>query len=162
MTDWPQTCTPEQDLYHALELFRYADHAVLPVVSREHPSEFLGVLARRKIFDTLVSHVSGLKKIALREHEGLLEIDQETRLEHLLTPVGDTNGPQIRRLMVPLDAVGKSVRESDFRNRYGVQIVAIEEPDGSIQCPANPNARLDASQRLLAIMESAKDPSQDG
>lgn len=162
MTEWTQTCTPEQDLYHALELFRYAEHAVLPVVSREHPAQFLGVLARRKIFDTLVSHVSGLKEIALREHQGLLEIDEETRLEHLLTPVGDAHGPQIRRLMVPLDAVGKSVRESDFRNRYGVQIVAIEQPDGSMQCPADPNARLNASQRLLAIMEIEKESSQAG
>ena len=68
--------------------------------------------------------------------------------------MGDLHGPQIQRLMVPLDAVGQSVRQSDFRNRYGVQIVAIEYPDGTIQCPADPNARLEASHRLLVIMQS--------
>ncbi len=154
MTEPAVKCMPDQELYHALELFRQVEYAVLPVVSRKHPTRFLGVLQRRKILDTLFTHVAGLKEFAISEHRGLLEIDQETRLEQLLAPVGDVNGPHVRRLMVPLDAVGLSVRESDFRNRYGVQIVAIEHPDGSIQCPADPNARLEASHRLLVIMQS--------
>ncbi len=152
MTDPVAKCLPDQELYHALEIFRQIDGQVLPVVSRKHPTRFLGVLERRKIFDTLLTHVAGLKEFAVSEHKGLLEIDQETRLEHLLAPMGDANGPMIRRLMVPLDAVGRTVRESDFRNRYGVQIVAIEHADGTMQCPADPNTRLEASHRLLVLM----------
>jgi CIC family chloride channel protein len=154
MTEPAAKCMPDQELYHALELFRHVDYAVLPVVSRKHPTRFLGILEKRKILDTLFTHITGLKELALSEHKGLLEIDQETRLEQLLGPMGDLHGPQIQRLMVPLDAVGQSVRQSDFRNRYGVQIVAIEYPDGTIQCPADPNARLEASHRLLVIMQS--------
>ncbi|MHB8902167.1 MAG: cation:proton antiporter regulatory subunit, partial [Thermoguttaceae bacterium] len=131
------------------------DHAALPVVSRKNPERLLGVLERRKIIHILFDHVAGLKELALSEHRGLLEIDQETRLEQLLGPMGDLRGPEIQRLMVPLDAVGQSVRQSDFRNRYGAQIVAIEDPDGTMLCPVDPNTRLRADQRLLVIRQPA-------
>ncbi len=160
MTEPAVRCMPDQELYHALELFRQVDYAVLPVVSRKHPTRFLGVLERRKILDTLFTHVAGLKELALSEHRGLLQIDRETRLEQLLAPMGGADGPHVQRLMVPLDAVGRSVRQSDFRNRYGAQIVAIEHPDGSIQCPADPDTRLEASQRLLVIVQSEPGTSQ--
>lgn len=153
MTTSVPSCTPSQNLYYALELFRQAGLTVLPVVSHQHRTRFLGVLERRKIIEILFNHVGGLKELALSEHKGLLEIDRETHLEQLLAPVGDANGPRVCRLMVPLDAVGLSVRQSDFRNRYGMQIVAIEQPDGTLQCPADPNTRLETSHRLLVLMQ---------
>jgi len=58
----------------------------------------------------------------------------------------------IQRFIVPMDAVGKSLRETDFRRTYGAQIIAVEKPDGTIQCPPDLDAPLATGQRLLAIV----------
>jgi CIC family chloride channel protein len=150
---------PDRTLYHALELFRHDDRDVLPVVSEDEPRRLLGVLRRRRILHALLGRIGGLKDLVLEEHQGLSAIDREAHLDHLLMALGPGKGLEVRRLMVPLDAVGRSIRKSDFRNRYGLQIVAVERPDGTIQCPADPDAPLEASQRLLAI---ASTPSPAG
>ena len=36
--------------------------------------------------------------------------------------------------------LGKSIAESQFRNRYGLQIVAVEQPDETVQCPPDLHA----------------------
>jgi len=128
-------------------------------VSEDEPRRLLGVLRRRRILHALLGRIGGLKDLVLEEHQGLSAIDREAHLDHLLMALGPGKGLEVRRLMVPLDAVGRSIRKSDFRNRYGLQIVAVERPDGTIQCPADPDAPLEASQRLLAI---ASTPSPAG
>ena len=51
MNDRSDVLTPDGSLYHALELFRQGKQSVLPVVSREPPHRFLGVVSRRAIFE---------------------------------------------------------------------------------------------------------------
>lgn len=59
--------------------------------------------------------------------------------------------------MWTLQAVGKSLRKADFRRQFGAQVIGIEQPDGSIQCPPDPNAPLRTSQRLVAIVGDTTD-----
>jgi hypothetical protein len=160
MNEHTDVLTPEGNLYDALEFFRLGKQAVLPVVSREPPHRFLGTLDRRAIFEALVERVNGLKEFALREHEGLSAMEEEARLDHLLMAVAGGSGPQVRRLMVPLEALGKSIYQSQFRNRYGLQIVAVELTDGSIHCPPDVHAVLDASHRLLVIAGTEPDRTE--
>ncbi len=155
MNDCTDALTPDGSLYQALELFRHGKHSVLPVVSREAPHRFLGTVSRRAIFDALVERVNGLKEFALGEHAGLLAIEEEARLDHLLIAIAGESGPRVRRLMVPLDVIGKSIQQSQFRNRYGLQIVALERPDGTLQCPPELHVVLDGSYRLLVIAGAA-------
>ncbi len=151
MNERTDALTPDDSLYHALELFRHGRHSVLPVVSREAPHRFLGTVSRRTIFDALVERVNGLKELALGEHAGLLAIEEEARLDHVLIAMAGDSGPRVKRLMVPLDVIGKSIRQSRFRNCYGLQIVALERPDGTLECPPNLHTVLDGSYRLLVI-----------
>ncbi len=151
MTERVTTLQPDHNLYYALEIFRNENHDVLPVVSKAVPHRFLGVLTRRRVFDAMLSRVSGLKEFIVQEHKGLLAFDEEAQLDHLLMPVGPSNRPAVRRLMVPLSVVGQSIRHAQFRNRFGLQIVAIEQPDGSVQCPPDLDEPLDVGHRLLVI-----------
>ncbi len=151
MNEQTHALTPDRSLYDALEVFRNSQRAVLPVVSREPPHYFLGAVSRRTIFDTLVERIHSMKEIALGEHKGLLAIEEEARLDHLLMAVTNGHGPQVKRLMVPLEVLGKSIHESQFRSRYGLQIVAVEQPDGVIQSPPDLYVPLESSQRLLVI-----------
>lgn len=114
MNDRSDVLTPDGSLYHALELFRQGKQSVLPVVSREPPHRFLGVVSRRAIFEALVDRVNGLTDFAVREHQGLLAIEEEARLYHLLTAVTGGNGPQVRRLMVPLEASASRLLSLSF------------------------------------------------
>ena len=58
----------------------------------------------------------------------------------------------IQRLLVPLQVVGKPRREADFRRQFGAQVIAIEESDGSIQRPPDPDTPLQTSRCLVAIV----------
>ncbi len=45
-----------------------------------------------------------------------------------------------------------AAREADFRRTFGVQVLAIEQPDGTLQCPPDLNAPLQTSPRLVAVV----------
>ncbi|MEN6493887.1 MAG: chloride channel protein [Thermoguttaceae bacterium] len=144
---------PDDDLYYALEMFRRENGNVLPVVAREQPQRWLGMLARRRVFDAVMRQAEASREFIAREYAGLLAIDQEARLENLLTTLAPTPTARIKRLMVPLELLGKSIRQSQFRSRYGGQIIAIEDSDGSLQCPPDLDRPLESQQRLLALVE---------
>ncbi len=143
---------PDDDLYHALELFRREGQTVLPVVGREEPRAWLGMLTRHRVFAAVKEQIEKSRDFLLQEYEGLLAIDQEARLDNLLLAVSPAEPLRLKRLSVPGEVVGRSIRASDFRARYGSQIVAVEEPDGSIQCPPDPDRPLGADLRVLAIV----------
>ncbi len=69
---------------------------------------------------------------------------------------------KIQRLIVPVQAVGLSLRDADFRRKYGVQVIAIEQADGSIQCPPDVEGPLKTDQRLIGIRSPGPDPSAPG
>jgi len=66
--------------------------------------------------------------------------------------VAPTKTDLVQRLLVPLQAVGKSLREADFRRNFQAQVIAIEEPDGTLVCPPPLDEPLRTDQRLLAIV----------
>ncbi len=154
---------PDDNLYEALELFRRENHDVLPVVDEAPPHEWMGMLTRTSVFHALSSQVESSRQFILEEYSGLIAMDQEAALDNLLKAVSPQNGLRIERLMVPLDALGKSISQCDFRKTYGIQIIGIEFPDGSLESPPNINATLVSSYRLLAIVTHGQlTPSHDG
>ena len=48
-------------------------------------------------------------------------------------------------------AVKRVVVYGDFRREFGVQVIAIELPDGSLVCPPDPDLPLETKYRLVAI-----------
>ncbi len=143
---------PDDTLYHALELFRRSRCNVLPVVSRDEPRGWLGMLTRSRVYALLKEQIAASKEHILQEHSGLLAIEEEAMLEHLLMAVLPVEGARVERLMVPIEMEGQSIRQSRFQTRYGRQLIAIEEPDGFIQCPPDLDLPLKSHHRLLAIV----------
>ncbi len=150
------TLWPDDNLYEALELFRHENYDVLPVVSEGPDHEWMGMLTRTSVFQAMSTQVESSRQFILEEYSGLIAMDQEAALDNLLKAVSPQKGLRIERLMVPLDALGKSISQCDFRKTYGIQIIGIELPDGSLESPPNINATLASSYRLLAIVTPAQ------
>ena len=152
MTEDLAAVFPDEDLYQALNVFRRENHDVLPVVSRDRERRWLGMLTRERVYETLRHHADETQRLVLREHAGLSAFEQEAQLQQLVMGVAPLRTDMIQRLIVPLQAVGQSLREADFRRRFGAQVIAIEQPDGTIQCPPDLDTPLSTKQRLVAIV----------
>ncbi len=158
MTDRLATVFADEDVYQALNVFRFENHDVLPVISRGRRRRWVGMLTRASVYRALRRHIDDTQRIVLREHAGLSAIEQEGQLQNLVLGVSPVHTDRVKRLMVPLQAIGLSLRESNFGRRFNAQVVAIQQPDGEIQCPPDLDAPLSTSQRLLAIVS---DPPSD-
>lgn len=161
MTQTLSTVDPDDDAYHALTLMAQDNHIVTPVVTEDN--RFVGMLSRHEVYAAVREQLDQMRSHLLLEHEGLAAIDREENLHQLVMGVAAPKTENIQRLLVPIQAVGRSLRESDFRREFGVQVIAVEMPDGTIQCPPDPDAPLQTSHRLVAIVLDAPQspPQQD-
>ncbi len=152
MTEELATVFADDDLYSALNVFRIENHDVLPVVSRDRRRRWVGMLTRERVFEAVRQRVQETQQAVMKEHAGLAAIEQEGQLQQLVMGVNPMRTDQIQRLIVPMQALGKSLRDADFRRNFGAQVIAIEKPDGSIQCPPDIDAPLTMSDRLVAVV----------
>ena len=152
MTSKLDVIHPEMDVYQSLTQFKQNRHDVLPVVSSDGTNKWVGMLSRERIFEAIRGHLAQTQRMMFEEHAGLSAIEQEGRLQQLVMGVAPVKRDMIQRILVPIDVIGKSLREADFRKKYGAQIIAVEEPDGTVSCPPDLDAPLHASQRLLAAV----------
>ena len=155
MTEDLRTVDEDDDVYHALTLMSRDNHIVAPVVSRDATRRFRGMLTRASVYEAVRRRVDEMRDHLLAEHTGLAGIEHEEKLDQLVLGVSTAKRENVQRLLVPLQAVGKSLRESNFRRDFGVQVIAVEQPDGTLQCPPDPDAPLRTSQRLVAIVSEA-------
>jgi K+/H+ antiporter YhaU regulatory subunit KhtT len=135
--------------------FRRSQHHVLPVI-RAADGRWLGMLLRERVFASLQKQIAKTQAAMLSEHDGLAAIHQEAEIQQIVLGIVPTRGQRIERLMVPMDAVGKTLREADFRRNFGAHVIAIEQPDGKVTCPPDLNAPLMLNQRLLAIVQESE------
>ncbi len=155
MREQPATLTPEDTLYRSLELFRLHQCNVLPVVARK-TRNWLGMLTRRTRVRCVRKQRNAMaKEHIIREHAGLFTIEQDAQLEEFMAALAPLQNGTLQRLMVPLDIVGQSIRQSQFQRRFGHQVVAIEAADGTLQSPPDLDRPLKTGDRLLAIVELA-------
>ncbi|MFQ5412573.1 MAG: CBS domain-containing protein, partial [Phycisphaerae bacterium] len=152
MTERLATVSPEMDVYQAMAEFRRGNHQVLPVIARGKGDRWLGMLSRERVFQAIRDNLAETQEQMFREHASLAAIEQEGQLQQLVMGVSPMGRDMIQRLLVPMDAVGRSLREADFRRHYGAQVIAIEQSDGRIECPPNLDRPLETHQRLLAVV----------
>ena len=102
----------------------------------------LSAKRRRRIFGIteLVGIVSGLSAI-----------DPKASLHQLVMGVSAPRTDNIQRLLMPLQAVGRSLRKSDFRRRFGVQVIALGQPEGTIPSPPDPPSPWRMDRGLVAV-----------
>jgi K+/H+ antiporter YhaU regulatory subunit KhtT len=146
------TVSPDDNVYAALARMARDNHIVVPVVSGDGREEFLGMLSRHDIYAAVRRQLETMRRDLLVEHAGLAAIDREEGLHQLVMGAAAPKVDNIQRLLVPMQAVGHSLRESDFRRNFGVQVIAVEHADGTMECPPDPDRPLDTSQRLVAIV----------
>ena len=109
------------------------------------------MLSRRDVIDKLHRELERSHEAAFREHLGLRAIKDDVRIDQLIMGL-PVEHADVQRLFVPIDAIGKSLRECDFRRQYHAQVIAIEQRDGSLQCPPDLDRPLSTDQRLLAVV----------
>ncbi len=161
MTQDLTTVSPDDNVYQALAVMSRDNHIVMPVVAGREESRFLGMLTRADVYSAVRQRFDAMRESILAEHEGLGVIDHEEKLDQLVMGVTAHKHDQVQRLLVPLQAVGRSLRESDFRREFGIQVIAIEQPDGTIECPPNVDHPLQTSQRLVAIVTDTNPEDDD-
>jgi chloride channel protein, CIC family len=156
MTTRLVTLYPDEALYAALDMFDRSEHEVLPVVGRGRDRAWLGMLSRAQVASSLRTAMERVGQAVASEHAGLKALQTDVRVEQLLLTM-PAHDVKIQRLFVPIDAVGKTLRECGFRRRYNADVIAIEEPDGSIKCPPPIDTALKTEQRLLAVVHRIHD-----
>ncbi|MAX26988.1 MAG: hypothetical protein CMJ19_21040 [Phycisphaeraceae bacterium] len=151
MTENVAFISPEDDLFSSLAIFAREDHEVLPVLDLGDRSKWLGMLERKAIVDHLHERLAQTHTQAFSEHEGLGALEADLQVDQLILGVSNTHA-NIQKLFVPLTAVGKSLKQCDFRKQFNAQVIAIELADGSIQTPPDLDAPLRTDQRLLTVV----------
>jgi len=157
MTEHVTTVQPQQTVYEALNELRRGGHNALPVVSREPPGRWLGMLTRERILEAIHRDLEETQQAVLQEHGGLAAIGTEGQLQELAAGLAPRRRPEMQRLLVPLQAVGLSLRQADFRRNFGAQVIAIEQPDGTLQCPPDIDTPLRTDQRLVALVSNVEE-----
>ena len=158
MTTRITSVAPNDDLSQVLSVFKHTGHEVLPVMARRYGNRWVGMIRRQQVVDILRTDLKERHHAVLREHGHLEAIDQDLGLHQMLLPMSsDTH--QLQRLFVPIQAVGQSLRESDFRRKFNAQVIAIEKPDGTVRCPPDLDMPLTTDLRLLVLRdEGEKEP----
>ncbi len=144
----------DNDVYASLELFRRCRAEALPVVEGDHL--FAGVLTRAAILDTIRKGLTKERLQLLREHSGLATLAQEGRLQELFDELAAPAQDAVRRLPVPEEAVGKSLRELDYRRKHGAEVIAIETDTEGILSPPDPGRPLRETDVLVLLQAAAK------
>jgi Mg/Co/Ni transporter MgtE len=141
---------PDDDLYGTLDIFRRYNLDALPVVAGAS-TEFAGMLTRRDILQFLREYLTSQREFLLREHTGFASLNQEALLATLLSEFPESQGGQVRRMGVPEDAVGQSLRQSDFRRTHSMQVIAIETEGGELLSPPDVDRPLNKGEVLIVL-----------
>jgi CIC family chloride channel protein len=160
MREQTAVLSPDDNLYRALELFRLHHCNVLPVVVGKS-QRWLGMLTRERVYAVLKERNAVAKQHILREHAGLFAGDEDSQLDEFLAAVTPLKSSTLRRLAVPSEIVGQTIRQAQVQNGFGHQVVAIEAANGSLQSPPDLDRPLVSSDHLLVIAElAASAPTQ--
>jgi len=152
----PQVVYPGDDLYSTLDLFRRLSVDVLPVVEE---GNYLGMLSRAAILKALRKRLADQRYHLLREHSGLTALAEEGLLENLLSEISSHAGGKVQRMSVPNDVVGKTLKESGFRERYLSQVIAVQKSTGELVTAPDPDLVLMKEDTLIVFKEPGGDPS---
>jgi predicted transcriptional regulator len=147
----------DDDLYAALERFGQAGVAVLPVVERDGKT-LAGVLKRADMLKSLREHVAARSAAALREHAVFSTLAKEVELDDLLAVLSPRREDHVLRMRVPEQVLGLSLREADFRSRYGAYVIAIETASGELLAPPDPQRPL-GKDDMLVVMHNPASPA---
>jgi CIC family chloride channel protein len=139
--------TPEQSLVEVMDAMYLTDSGELPVVEDKQSLKFTGVISRRDIIGAYSREV--LKKKMLLAKFVTREKEQEG-IDYVEMPTGYRIGK------VPLkpELEGKTLSETNFRNRYGLQVLEVVRSSNEgkwVRLIAEPGFQLRKGDTLIVI-----------
>ena len=114
----------------------------------------IGMVTRAGVLRVMRAALAERREHLLREHEGVAALDQHAQIDELLSNLSPHAQEQVHRMPVPEGAAGRSLRELDFRRRYGSQVLAVECRGGELQAPPNPLRPLQPDDVLVVLSSS--------
>ena len=151
MTEQVTTAQPHQSLYDIMDVFRGTRYEVLPVIADGSEGRWLGMLRRQAIHEGLRARVSELRRHLHREHAGFAGIEQDEQLFELVLGVNPVRPGTIRRIPVPAQVIGQTIRGAAFSTTFGAQVIGVQDQDGTMHCPPQLDAPLRSDQLLIVI-----------
>lgn len=142
--DYP-TISANADLHAAVKLMAERGVQDLVVMTDDQPPHMLGVLSHH---DISAAYAHRTEDLALMD-------ESEARIERLKRRSLIGHGQDVQEVPVPEEIVGLSLRNSNFRQKYGKQVVGIRDPgNGTLQIPADPDVPLQAHHVLLVLSQT--------
>lgn len=143
VADYP-TIPANADLHTAVRVMAERDVQDLVVMCEDDPGKVLGVLSHH---DISAAYTHRTADLALMD-------EAEARVERLKRRSLSGHGQDVTEMDVPAEIVGQSLRNADFRKKFGKQVVGIRNPnDGTLQIPADPDTPLEAHHVLLVMTQ---------
>ncbi len=141
------TATPEQSLAEVMDAMYLTDSDQLPVVENFANKKFLGVITRRDVIGAYSREV--LKKKMLmakfvtreKETEGIDYVEMPT-------------GYRIGKVVLKPELEEQTLRETDFRTKYGLQVLEVLRNSGDgkqVRYIAEPGLKLKKGDALIVI-----------
>jgi CIC family chloride channel protein len=150
--------TEQSDLYGTLERFRGEAVDALPVIDPRHRT-LTGMVTRAGVMRVMRAALAQRREHLLREHEGFAALDQQGQIDELLSNLTPHAQEQVHRMPVPEGAAGQSLRQLDFRRRYGSQVLAVECHGGELQAPPDPLRPLEPGDVLVVLSVGESRPA---
>jgi CIC family chloride channel protein len=154
MTPLRTVLHPSMTLLEAARRYIVGRSAILPVVDERHGGKIVGVLDRSAIHRVLRQRLADARRLAMDEERALRTVAGDEQLFHLAEGMGTQHATTIREMPTPSDLVGVSLRDSNFRRSYGLEVLGVRHPDGSQTIPADPSRPL-AERDLLLVVEGS-------
>lgn len=130
---------------------------VLPVVDSKESLFYQGYVTGHSIEETFCLGVNEmlapLKERMPQVTDFLLSHDLATVLSRR---PGLLNSPALREIEVPVEVIGQTLGQSNFRAHFAQQIVAIRRRDRTLVLPATANDRFLAGDTLLVMSDKGR------
>jgi CBS-domain-containing membrane protein len=139
----------DDDLDFVLRLLTKLNVDQVPVVDKDLSKQVLGAITKQEILS-----VYNRESLKLNLAEGL---SKELKTIRQASPATVAKGYSIAEISVPHDFIGKSISELKIRNKYGLEVLMIKQPqklfDESLEkdliITTNPDYRLKRNDKLV-------------
>jgi chloride channel protein, CIC family len=151
MSPQPVAIHPDDDLYAVLQKFKDYNVEALAVVSDDESESFLSMLSRSEIHQAVRKHLLERRQHVMKEHEGIAAMAHDEQMHLLLSDFPVTSGNAFQRCPVPTEAIGHTMQEVNFRERFKLQVFAVLSESGAVQAPPDPDHVLREDDALIVL-----------
>jgi trk system potassium uptake protein TrkA len=143
-----ESLPPETNCKAALDIMSRYDLEGLPVVNSESGNKLIGYIWRKDIQDAYQKEIERME-IASNLASSISMKEDEKQVHFM-------EGYSIVEISPPKSFIGKSIRELDIRNKYGVDVLSIKvgkRSDVKVKAIPNPNHIITEDETIIVAGE---------